>query len=113
MALSPGDLPTLASSSRLLKRKVHHGANSSSIMEATLSGLNQDDCFEDGYSSDSGFSSQVSRKTHRLDKSISENIPHALPLGLPADVPVPVITIGTPRSTGATIARESETGSNS
>ncbi|KAH7034386.1 hypothetical protein BKA57DRAFT_540383 [Linnemannia elongata] len=109
MALSPGDLPTPASSSRFLKRKVHHGANSSSITEAILPGLDQDDCSEDVFSSDSGSSLQGSRKTRRLDKSISENIPHALPLGSPEDVLVPVITVNAPESTEATTARESET----
>ncbi|KAF9113544.1 hypothetical protein BGX30_006915, partial [Mortierella sp. GBA39] len=42
-------------------------------------------------------------------RSESKKIPHASPSGSPADVPEPDVTPDTPESTGATIARESET----
>ncbi|KAF9549797.1 WD_REPEATS_REGION domain-containing protein [Mortierella hygrophila] len=47
---------------------------------------------------------------HTPDSSCrsKSKISHALPLGSPADIPVPVITVDTPESTGVTIARDSE-----
>ncbi|KAF9281372.1 Transducin (beta)-like 1 X-linked receptor 1, partial [Linnemannia elongata] len=109
--LPPSDLPTLASSSKFLNVTctMHHKANSSSTIKVSLSELDHDNGSEKGYKSDSGIFSKLLRKDPIFGKSRSKEIPHTLSSGPLADVPVPVITVDTPESTRATVARESET----
>ncbi|KAF9271983.1 hypothetical protein BGZ88_005341, partial [Linnemannia elongata] len=92
-------------------RKVHQKDNFGSTTDVNLSELDQDDGSEKGYRSDPGFISNLVLKARRLSRSISKSkkIPHALPSEFPADVPVPVITVDTPKLTRAIIARVSET----
>ncbi|KAG0287248.1 hypothetical protein BGZ96_008816, partial [Linnemannia gamsii] len=108
--LPSGNLSTPTSSSRFLNvtRKLRRKASSSSTTDVSLLELDHDNESEKGYSSDSGFFSKFFRKA-RLGESKWKRTPKVLPSESPADVPVLIITVDTPESTGNTVVRKSET----